>query len=74
MTKLGSVTLLDSSAARTPERVVNAAMGLPRWGEGIPFGHGPHVPRKETLDWKWTESQKIATTGHIPITKQHVTL
>jgi hypothetical protein len=59
---LGSVTLHDRSAARTLERVVDAAMGLPRRGEGIPIGRGLHAPRNTAFDWRWGQSQE--SDGH----------
>jgi len=58
MTKL-SVTLPDKSAAYTLERVVHAAMGWPCRGEGIPVGHGRHVPPNEVLTWVPSQIQEI---------------
>lgn len=53
--RLGEVTLPNEATARAVERVVDAAMGLPSRGEGVPLGHGKHGPRETLFTWRWAE-------------------
>jgi hypothetical protein len=59
---LGEVTLSDEGAARTLERVVDAGMGFPVRGSGVPIGRGRHVDRAADFTQRWCAAQPTAAT------------
>ena len=74
MKQLGSVTLPDSKAARTLERVVNAAMGLPCGAKEFQLAVVCMglVRRLSTGDGP--KAKILAAAGLTPTSKQLVTL
>ncbi|MDP3278629.1 MAG: hypothetical protein Q8Q09_25795 [Deltaproteobacteria bacterium] len=64
--KLGEVTMRSEAAARALERIVDAAMGLPVRGEGIPIGRGIHTKRASSFTHKWTDSVQVADSWRYP--------